>query len=96
MHFLEETSFHDKTHQLGCHLVGCIQYMRSYLYVCLRDCFKSEYIFVFTEVRAVLLTDVLILMERNEDKDKFKYHLRCHTNLDAVKEKAEVRGSHFV
>ena len=52
--------------------------------------------FVYTEVRAVLLTDVLILMERNEDKDKFKYHLRCHTNLDAVKEKAEVRGRHFV
>jgi len=44
-----------------------------------------------TDVRAILLTDVLILMERNEDKDKLKYHLRCHTNLDAVKEKAEVR-----
>ncbi|XP_065902948.1 rho guanine nucleotide exchange factor 12-like isoform X2 [Dysidea avara] len=42
------------------------------------------------EVRAVLLTDVLILMERNEDKDKFRYHLRCHTNLDPVKEKEEM------
>ena len=29
-------------------------------------------------------------MEKTEDKDKYKYHLRCHTLIDAVKEKDEV------
>ena len=43
-----------------------------------------------TEVQVLLLTDLLVLMEKNEDKDKYKYHLRCHTLIDAVKEKEEV------
>ena len=47
-------------------------------------------VFIITEVQVLLLTDLLILMEKNEDKDKNKYHLRCHTLIDAVKEKDEV------
>ena len=48
-------------------------------------------IYFIIDVQVLLLTDLLILMERNEDKDKQKYHLRCHTLIDAVKEKEEVR-----
>ena len=46
---------------------------------------------LFLEVQVLLLTDVLVLMEKSEDKDKYKYHLRCHTLIDAIKEKEEVR-----
>ena len=48
-------------------------------------------LYCITEVQVLLLTDLLVLMEKNEDKDKYKYHLRCHTLIDAVKEKEEVR-----
>ena len=46
---------------------------------------------LFLEVQVLLLTDVLVLMEKSEDKDKYKYHLRCHTLIDAIKEKEEVK-----
>ena len=49
------------------------------------------YLYCITEIQVLLLTDLLVLMEKNEDKDKYKYHLRCHTLIDAVKEKEEVR-----
>ena len=48
-------------------------------------------VYCITEVQVLLLSDLLVLMEKNEDKDKNKYYLRCHTSVDAVKEKEEVR-----
>ena len=78
-----------------CYICLSIHTYVVYVYICLyvhviSSTYDNNHCCVIIDVQVLLLTDLLILMERNEDKDKYKYHLRCHTLIDAVKEKEEV------
>ena len=67
-------------------------YMYVYIYMNKHSVLLIGYwnVYCIAEIQVLLLTDLVVLMEKSEDKDKNKYYLRCHTLIDAVKEKEEV------